>query len=104
MSRLERLRALEVRYNGPIPNTERDTALYGVPRARRNAGYRVRIHRQEVAQAITASARWRESAHRYLSLKPLQRQRRRLALTCTMVYATQQFLAWRIFEAAPLAL
>ena len=98
-SRLERLHALETRYNGPIPATERDAVLYITPPARRAALNRVRTHRRWVLQAIEASARWRAAAARggYDHQPPLPVLRHRVGLLCSVAHATSQLIAWQAY-------
>ena len=96
-SRLERLHALEMRYNGPIPISERDNILYSTPPARRLALNRVRTHRRSTLQAIEASTRWRAVAARggYDHKNALVILRNRTIFICSLVQATSQLIAWQ---------
>jgi hypothetical protein len=101
-SRLERLHALENRYNGPIPGSERDAVLYVAPPARRAALNRVRAHRRWAIQAIEASTKWRAIAARggYAHLDSYSVLRYRVALSCNLTHAASQLIAWQAYALA----
>lgn len=101
--RLERLRALEKRYDGPIPPDDRDAALHATPISVRAARQRLRFHRRSADDAIAASARWRSIAADggYAHLPQAEITARRIALTIRMLDAAGRHLVWRLHLRSP---
>lgn len=94
---LERLRALERRYTGPVPKAPLDAALYATPPDLRTARDRVRFYQRWLDQAVEASVRWRAAAAHgdYDRLTASQNLVRRVSLARAMLQTARQCLRWK---------
>ena len=101
-STLERLRALERRYTGPVPKALLDTTLYDTSPTLRIARDRAGFYHRWSGQTIEASTRWRAAvAHGdFRRLTAMQILARRLVLARTMLQAARQCLQWNAYLAA----
>lgn len=98
-SLFRQLRALENKYNGPIPKVERDSVLFRTPEAIRCAQQGVRDYRRRSNTDIEASRQWRMAlaADRFQQLTPVRELGLRVLLCQTMLLSASQTLSWRAY-------
>lgn len=99
-SLFQQLRALENKYNGPIPSDERDTVLYRTPEAIRRAQQAVRFYQRRSSDDIETSRKWRMALASgcFEQLNPNRELNLRIALCQTMLLSVSQMLSWRAYQ------
>lgn len=97
-STLRNLRALERRYNGPIPRSELDAVLHSAPAYRRKHRAHIRFYCHQMLQAVTASVGWRNALKKgnFTGLPSLRRLARQISLTHEIVRSADAYLHWQI--------